>query len=134
MSASQSLPQMHFDDVPSGAAEDGFQFLNDLAVAADGAIEPLQIAVHDEDQIVEPFARGERNRTERFGLVHLAVAEECPDFAAGGRLQPAILEVLDEASVIDRLNRSEAHRDGREFPEILHEPGMRIGGRVRRPA
>src|SRR5277367_2574455 len=46
----------HFDDVPAGAAEDGFQFLNDLAVAAHRTIQPLQVAVHHEDQVVEPFA------------------------------------------------------------------------------
>src|SRR2546422_8552466 len=50
------------DYVPSSAAEDGLEFLNDLAVAADGAVEPLQVAVHDEDQIVEPLTRGERDR------------------------------------------------------------------------
>ena len=42
-------------------------------------------------------------------------------------LESAILEVLDEARVVDRLNRAEAHRDGGELPELGHEPGMRIG-------
>ena len=44
------------DDVPAGAAEGPFQFLNDLAVAADRAVEPLQVAVDDEDQVVEFLA------------------------------------------------------------------------------
>ena len=44
------------DDIPAGAAEDGFEFLNDLAVAANRAIEALQVAVDDEDEIVESFA------------------------------------------------------------------------------
>ena len=73
----------HFDDVPSGAAEDRFQFLDDLAVAAHRAVEALQVAVDDENQVVESLARGQRDGAERFGLVHFAVAEEGPDLAAG---------------------------------------------------
>src|SRR5258708_34000111 len=45
-----------FDDVPSRAAEDGFELLNDFAVAAHRPIEPLQVAVYDENQIIEIFA------------------------------------------------------------------------------
>src|SRR5579884_759768 len=50
------------DDIPSGAPEDGFEFLDDLAVAAHWAVEPLQVAVHDEDQVVETLTRGQRDR------------------------------------------------------------------------
>ncbi len=49
----------HLNDVPSGAAEIGFELLDDLAVAAHRPIEPLQIAVDDEDQVVELLARGQ---------------------------------------------------------------------------
>jgi hypothetical protein len=41
------------DDVPVCATEAAFEFLDDLAVAAHRAVEPLQIAVDDHDQIVE---------------------------------------------------------------------------------
>jgi hypothetical protein len=44
------------DDVPAGAAEDAFEFLDDLAVAAHRAVEALQVAVDDEDQVVELLA------------------------------------------------------------------------------
>ena len=67
------------DDVPAGAAEDAFELLNDLAVAAHRAVEPLQVAVDDEDQVVELLARGQRDGAERFGLVAFAVAQEGPD-------------------------------------------------------
>ena len=67
------------DDVPAGAAEGPFQFLDDLAVAADRAVEPLQVAVDDEDQVVELFAGGQRDGAQRLGLVALAVAQEGPD-------------------------------------------------------
>ena len=50
----------HFDHVPAGAAEGRFQFLDDLAVAAHRAIQPLQIAVDDENQVVELLARSQR--------------------------------------------------------------------------
>jgi hypothetical protein len=45
-----------FDHVPAGAAEDRLELLNDLAVAAHRPVEPLQIAVDDENQVVELLA------------------------------------------------------------------------------
>ena len=77
--SSQSSPQIDLDDVPAGAAEGGLELLDDLAVAAHGTVEALQVAVDDEDQVVELLARGERERAHALGLVHLAVAEERPD-------------------------------------------------------
>src|SRR5712692_2068923 len=92
-----------FDYVPPRATENGFEFLNDLAIAADGTVQPLEVAVHDENQIVEPLARCERDGAERFGFVHLAVTQKRPDPAARRRLQPAVLEIPDKARVINRL-------------------------------
>ena len=66
------------DHVPAGAAEDRLQLLDDLAVAAHRAVEALQVAVDDEDQVVEALARGDRERAQRLGLVGLAVAQERP--------------------------------------------------------
>ena len=37
----------HLNDVPAGAAENRFEFLDDLAVAAYRAIQALQVAVDD---------------------------------------------------------------------------------------
>ena len=110
------------DDVPAGAAERRLELLDDLAVAADRAVEPLQVAVDDEDQVVELLARRQRDRAERFGLVGLAVAEERPDLRVGRRLQPAILQVADEARLVDRHDRAEPHRDRGIFPEVGHQP------------
>ena len=70
------------DHVPAGAAERGLELLDDLAVAAHRAVEPLQVAVDDEGQVVEALARGDVERAERLGLVGLAVAEERPDARA----------------------------------------------------
>ncbi len=67
------------DDVPAGTAEEPFQFLNDLAVAADRTVESLQVAVDDEDQVVQLFAASQRDGAERFWFVAFAVAQEGPD-------------------------------------------------------
>src|SRR6185295_3476930 len=56
------------DDVPARSTEDRFELLDDLAVAADRTVKSLQVAVDDEDQVVELFARGERDRAERLGF------------------------------------------------------------------
>ena len=67
------------DDVPARAAEDRLELLDDLAVAADRPIEPLEVAVDDEGQVVETLTRRDVERAEQFGLVGLAVTEERPD-------------------------------------------------------
>ena len=116
----------HLDHIPAGAAENGFQFLNNLAIAAYRAVQPLQVAVHHEDQIVEPLARSQGDRAERLRLVHFAVAEERPHFAVSRQLQPAIFQITDKPRLVDCLNRSESHRDRGKLPEIRHQPGMGI--------
>ena len=52
----------HLDDVPAGAAEERLELLDDLAVAAHRAVEPLQVAVDDEGEVVELLAGGELQR------------------------------------------------------------------------
>ena len=69
------------DHVPAGAGEHRLELVDDAAVAAHRAVEALQVAVDDEGAVVELLARGERERGDRLGLVHLAVAEEAPDAA-----------------------------------------------------
>ena len=46
----------HLDHVPARAAEHRFEFLNDLAVTAHRTVETLQVAVDDEDEVVELLA------------------------------------------------------------------------------
>ena len=69
------------DDVPASAAEISLQLLHDLPVAAHRPVETLQIAIDDEDKIVELLASGKGDCAERFRLVHLAVAAEDPNLA-----------------------------------------------------
>ena len=116
------------DDVPARAAELAFELLHDLAVAAHRPVEALQVAVDDEDQVVELLARGQADGAERLGLVHLAVAAEHPHLALRGVGDAARMQVLQEARLVDRHQRAEAHRDGRELPEAGHQLRMRIAG------
>ena len=118
----------HLDDVPARAEERGFEFLDDLAVAAHRPVETLQVAVDDEHEVVELLAHRHRDRAERLRLVHLAVAEEGPDLAIAHRHDAAMLEVAHEARLVDRHHRAEAHRHRRELPEVRHQPRMGIRG------
>ncbi len=47
----------YFNDVPTGAAKQRFEFLNYFAIAAHRSVEALEIAVNHPDQIVEIFPR-----------------------------------------------------------------------------
>ncbi len=116
----------HLDHVPAGAREQRFELLDDLAVAAHRAVEPLQVAVDDERQVVQPLARGERQRAGRLRLVHLAVAEHAPDVALARRGDASMLEIAHEPRLVDRADRTDAHRAGRKLPEVRHQPRMRI--------
>src|SRR5690606_18968991 len=69
------------DDVPSRAAEGALELLDDLAVAAHRAVQPLQVAVDDPNQVVELLARAQRQRPQRLRLVGFAVAHEGPNLA-----------------------------------------------------
>ncbi len=67
------------DDVPPRTSEDRFQLLDDLAVAAHRSVEALQVAVDHPREVVEVFARCERDGSECLGFIHLAVTHEAPD-------------------------------------------------------
>ncbi len=129
--ASHSRPPDHLDDVPAGALELGLQLLDDLAVPADRAVEALQVAVHDERQVVEPPLVGrELEHAARLRLVHLAVAEERPDVLLAGVLDAAVVQVLVRPRLVDRRRRAEAHGDRRELPEVRQHARVRVRGQA----
>ena len=70
-----------FDHIPASATKQGFQFIDDVTIAAHRSIETLQVTVDNEDEVIEFFARGQRERGERFGFIHLAITEHAPHFA-----------------------------------------------------
>ena len=84
------------DDVPARTSVQRFELLNDLAVTAHRAVEALQIAVDDEDEVVEPLPSRERQTGQALGLVHLAIADEAPDLRGAGIDDATIMEVSVE--------------------------------------
>ena len=116
----------HLDDVPARATEFAFELLDDLAIAAHRAVEALQVAVDDKDEIVELLAPGHADGAHGFGLVHLAVAHERPDLAAFGVRELAIVEIFHEPRLVDRHQRAQAHRHRGKLPEVRHQPWVRI--------
>ncbi len=116
----------HLDHVPARAAEQALQLLDDLAVPAHRAVETLQVAVHDEGQVVEALAGGQRDAADRFRLVHLAVAEVGPDPLRGRVPDAPVVQVAVEPGLVDGGQRAEAHRDRRELPEVRHQARVRV--------
>ncbi len=116
----------HLDHVPAGAAEGGLELLHDLAVAAHRAVQPLQVAVDDEDEVAQLFARGQGDRAQGLRLIHLAVAQQGPHLAAAGGAQAAVDQVVVEACLVDGAQRGQAHRDGGELPELRHQERVRV--------
>ena len=90
-----------FDDVPAGALEEGFEFLDDLAVAAHRSVEALEVAVDDEGQVVEALLGGELEHSAGFGFVHFAVADEGPGVLLGGVLDAVHVQVAVEPRLVD---------------------------------
>ena len=122
----------HLDHIPARAVEHRFQLVDDPLVPAHRTIQPLQVAVHDEDQIVELLPPPQRERAQRVDFVRLAVADERPDFPRRLLDQPAIFEIAHEPRLIHRIQRPDPHRNRREAPEIRHQPRMRIRRQSRR--
>ena len=121
------------DTVPASAAESPFEFLDDLAIAAYGSVEALEVAVHHPHEVVELLAARQSDCAEGFRLVDLAIADEAVDPRLAGIKDAAMLQISQEAGVVDRADRPEAHRHGRELPEVLHQPRMRIGAEALAP-
>ena len=89
------------DDVPARAPEDGFQLLDDLVVAPDRTVEPLQVAVDHENEVVELLQDRHGDGAEGLGLVHLPVAHHDPDLGIARLLDAAVLQVLHETGLVD---------------------------------
>ena len=117
-----------FDHVPTRSTEGGLQLLDDLAIATDGTIETLQVAVDHKDEVVEFLAGGQCDGPEGLWLVGLTIAEEGPHLLVAACLQTAVFQILDIAGVVDGCNGTDAHGDGGKLPEGGHQPRVRIGG------
>ena len=100
--------------------------MNDLAVTANRPIQTLQVAVDDKAEVIELLATCQRDGAERFRLIALAVTHEAPDLAVAVLNQPAALLVFHDMSLINGLNGTQSHADGRELPVVGHQPGVGI--------
>ena len=125
-SGSQPDPQMTLMTFQPAPRKIALQLLDDLSVAAHRAVEALEVAVDDPDQVVQLLPPGQRDRAERLRLVHLAVAEERPHVPGRRVGQVARVQVLEEPGLVDRHDRTQAHRDRRELPEVRHQPRVRV--------
>src|SRR5690606_27212633 len=108
------------DHIPTSAAEHAFEFLHDFAVAAHRAVKALQVTVDDKNQVVEFFAGGQRNGTEAFRFITLAIAQKCPDFAITRRDQATRFHIANKPRLINGLHRAQTHRYGWELPVVWH--------------
>src|SRR5262249_7379469 len=70
----------YLDDVPARTTEQCLQLLDDLTVAADRAVETLEIAIYYPDQIIQVFSAGQGQCSRGFRLIHLSIADEAPNF------------------------------------------------------
>src|SRR5205085_8990931 len=55
-----------------------------------------------------------------------AITQERPDMAPAGVLDAPSQQVAIEPGLVDRVDGADAHRDGRELPEVRHQPRVRI--------
>ena len=93
------------DHIPAGTAETAFQFLNDFAVTANRTIESLQIAVDDENQIVELLRPAMDKRTQTTsGSSHSPSPRNAQTFDRRAH-QAAVVQVFHDVRLIDRLER-----------------------------
>ncbi len=114
------------DHVPARAPERGLGFLDDLAVAAHGSVESLQVAVDDEDQVVEVLAPRHAEGADRLDLVELAVPQEGPDAVGRGVDELTVAEVSRRVGLVDGAQRSEAHGDRGVLPEVGEQSRVRV--------
>ena len=117
----------HLDNMPPGTSEGGFQFLDDLAVAPDRPVQALQIAIDHQDQIVQPLPGRDRQRAQHLRFVTLAIADETPDLAAALGLEAAVVQVFDEAGLIDGGGGGQTHGGIGHLPEPGQGEGVGIG-------
>ena len=100
--------------------------MNDLAVATNGAVEALQVAVDNEVEVVEAFVGSPLQGSTALNFIHLTVAEKRPDLLVVRVFDAAVGQVAIRLRLEDCVDRTEAHRHGRELPELGHEARVRI--------
>src|SRR5699024_6088950 len=106
----------HLEYVPARTAEPCLQRLDDLAVAGNGTIQLLQIAVDHEGEVVQPLTGSDLDLTGRFGLCHLTVAEKGPHVRISGVGDTTGMQIAIEPRLVNRVQRADPHGHCRELP------------------
>ncbi len=68
----------HFNDIPAGAPEYGFQLLYDFSVTPNRTIQTLQVAINDKNQIVQVLLSSYSDRPQRLRFIHFPIAHHHP--------------------------------------------------------
>ena len=102
-------PPNNFDHIPASAAEYAFKLLDDLAVTSNRTIQALQIAVNDENEIVQLLSPRQRDRALRLRLIHFSISGETPDLSILHLGKPPAIQVLHNVRLINRLERPQPH-------------------------
>ena len=117
------------DHVPARTAEVAFQLLDDLAVAAHRAVQTLQVAVDDEDQVVQLRAQPGRWRPAipaRPSRRRRRRPRPCGGWCRRCRGRAG----TSGSAPVDGHQRAQAHRHRRELPEVRHQLRMRVRGQA----
>ena len=105
-SGSQREPQstlMTFQPAPRNAASSSWMI---LPLPRTGPSSRCRLQLTTNTRLSSFSRTGMVSAPMRLGLVHLAVAEERPDLAVGGLREAAVLQVADEARLVDRHHRA----------------------------
>ena len=97
-----------------------------LPLPRTGPVEPLQVAVDDERQVVQTLESRDVNQPSGLRLIHLAVTEERPDVLVRRVGEASGGQVTVEPGLHDRVHGAEPHRDRGELPEVRHQPRVRV--------
>ncbi len=116
------------DHIPSRAPEGRFQLLDDLPVATHRTVQALEVAVDHPHQVVELLARGQGERTERFGFIGLAIPHKTPDFGFLSAGQAPGTQIPVKTRLVNGHERPQPHGHRGKLPEARHQVGMRIRG------
>ena len=126
-SGSQRAPQitlMTFQPAPRKSVSSSWMI---LPLPRTGPSRRCRLQLTTKIEVVEPLARrrarSRRATPARPSRRRRGTPTPC---ARAVSAMPRPCEVLHEARLVDRHDRAEAHRDGRELPEVRHQPRVRV--------
>src|ERR1017187_10513151 len=117
----------HLDYVPPRATENAFQFIDDPAVAAHRSIKAVKVAVDNEYKVVQPLEGGDGEGAARVHFISFTVTDVGPNLTRSLLNEIAGLQIPHKTRLVNRIQRTDAHRDRGESPKVWHQPWVRVG-------